>query len=736
MTSREIHCTLISVLSLVLLIAGCAAHPSGDEIKAERYFQEGVEARTQSKKKPPYLGLALAGGGTKAGDFSIGVLQGLTEAGIMDSVDAISTVSGGGYAALWYFARLLNKAENPYEDARPLTQKEIAETYFSDCLPDLYESILRFSVKANPEYRYYGICPPGNTNFTNKGFDVDPVRYQNYLRGYQDVMGWIQPFDYRQTTGDHVINGIEIAGLSLATVGASAIQFVPNVVFDWEIPLSPSRSQYRAGILQTFGATPPNCAKDHTACEHKERRSGDEEWTRSQLTFSLLREKYEKGVIPLWIINATAGEDRVPWNWHQKDFSLTSFEFSPYGSGSNLFKYSTQSAGDLLPWEAVMASAAFLDSQQRVFNPKLNSVANVVMRGFALDWGTSIRNDRTSWWNNAFHKVLPWPFYLFHGRAGDSADDHANIRLSDGGQSENLGAYALIQRNLPNIILSDHSVDRGGLMGDLCRLKKGLGNDSTGHNDSLYLFVPGLEGLNSVCSEEDLGYDIFNWEHPILLGCVTSNANDTNCSHVDDHEKGHFQRVFIIKPALPNHNSQHEIGHVLSKKTLKKTRELCTKNPLGDELCAKQLREVCFQRPAGAPYTVAMLEAADKDNPWPYESLISCELFGFMIFNALTNDGTKKLDACPYFPQSSTVDTTTNSSPTLYGAYRELGRYYARQLGWFFGQPDGMQRVDTYTMDKRYHTALAYQVKHAIKPNRVRKSGGKAGKFGDCLLPE
>ncbi len=159
MFSREMYWKRGCVLILVFMLTGCAALRPPDAIDAEKYFREGVGLRTESKGKAPQLGLGLAGGGTKAADFSIGVLQGLTEAGVMERVDAVSTVSGGGYAALWYFARVLNGAEHPGGDFKPLAQRKIAETFFADCLPYVYVAHLRFTLDRDPESIYSGSCP-------------------------------------------------------------------------------------------------------------------------------------------------------------------------------------------------------------------------------------------------------------------------------------------------------------------------------------------------------------------------------------------------------------------------------------------------------------------------------------------------------------------------------------------------------------------------------------------------
>jgi hypothetical protein len=43
------------------------------------------------------IGLALSGGGIRSATFSLGVMQRLARAGILDQIDYLSTVSGGGY---------------------------------------------------------------------------------------------------------------------------------------------------------------------------------------------------------------------------------------------------------------------------------------------------------------------------------------------------------------------------------------------------------------------------------------------------------------------------------------------------------------------------------------------------------------------------------------------------------------------------------------------------------------
>lgn len=68
-------------------------------------------------------GLALSGGGIRSAAFAIGVMKALYDAGYMDSVDVISSVSGGGYASYWLFRQYLDPSN---------TSQRFGETVFSN----------------------------------------------------------------------------------------------------------------------------------------------------------------------------------------------------------------------------------------------------------------------------------------------------------------------------------------------------------------------------------------------------------------------------------------------------------------------------------------------------------------------------------------------------------------------------------------------------------------------------
>jgi hypothetical protein len=54
------------------------------------------------------IGLALSGGGVRSASFSVGILQGLYELGLLEEVGYLSCVSGGAYAAAWYMLHAEN----------------------------------------------------------------------------------------------------------------------------------------------------------------------------------------------------------------------------------------------------------------------------------------------------------------------------------------------------------------------------------------------------------------------------------------------------------------------------------------------------------------------------------------------------------------------------------------------------------------------------------------------------
>ena len=107
-----------SPLLLVAILSGCAASRGTMTInepfpleEAERnsawVFQASMTATSADASKP-FVGIALSGGGSRAANFSWAVMEKLHEIGLLQHVDAISSVSGGSLASALYALNLKN----------------------------------------------------------------------------------------------------------------------------------------------------------------------------------------------------------------------------------------------------------------------------------------------------------------------------------------------------------------------------------------------------------------------------------------------------------------------------------------------------------------------------------------------------------------------------------------------------------------------------------------------------
>jgi hypothetical protein len=62
------------------------------------------------------VGLAVSGGGIRSATFGLGVMQELRSQGLLDQVDYLSTVSGGGYIGGWFMSNRLRRGEEKKDE--------------------------------------------------------------------------------------------------------------------------------------------------------------------------------------------------------------------------------------------------------------------------------------------------------------------------------------------------------------------------------------------------------------------------------------------------------------------------------------------------------------------------------------------------------------------------------------------------------------------------------------------
>lgn len=71
--------------------------------------EQAVRAADAADQKP-LVGLAFSGGGIRSATFNLGVLQQLAAANLLDKIDYLSTVSGGGYIGSWLVSWISREA--------------------------------------------------------------------------------------------------------------------------------------------------------------------------------------------------------------------------------------------------------------------------------------------------------------------------------------------------------------------------------------------------------------------------------------------------------------------------------------------------------------------------------------------------------------------------------------------------------------------------------------------------
>ncbi len=146
-----------------------------------------------------------------------------------------------------------------------------------------------------------------------------------------------------------------------------------------------------------------------------------------------------------------------------------------------------------------------------------------------LDWGLDVHNPQIpDHLREKVHAALPIPFYYLDGLAARLSGVRDNqqsvyVRLHDGGNSDNLAAYSLIDNDFATILISDHAYDRHGEMLDLCDLV----NEMARREKAALRRSAGL------------------WRHPSRLPAIRRPLGAGGTSVCGDAVAGRAGRVFI-----------------------------------------------------------------------------------------------------------------------------------------------------------------------------------------------
>jgi hypothetical protein len=221
---------------------------------------------------------------------------------------------------------------------------------------------------------------------------------------------------------------------------------------------------------------------------------------------------------PVWIVNTTLDVNDSLFRWTNAARETPSmreavFEFSPLAYGNDYRGYAPVTEYSDTVSKAVQMSGAALDSA----NPHNN-----LLESFGLS-------------------LL-------------SIGDYANYRgqhvyLSDGGHSENFGAYPLIQRRLPIIVISDAEYTEDGvpealirLQGQLAKEKKKFVLYDAEHKPVRYYLKDDPKAKTLLRHHDYLGTPL----PTVLIGeiCETS---DVNQSEICEGSDKHVSTLFYVK---------------------------------------------------------------------------------------------------------------------------------------------------------------------------------------------
>lgn len=624
-------------------------------------------AEVGSRINSPRVGLALSGGGSKAAPFALGVLQELVNADGLGSIDYISSVSGGSYAALYLYANALRVSEKPelgplkryFADIRPVSfppkEKTVGtEGYVPAASPGGLKKDLQLDVAQA------GACEKIFTPAQEPA--VQDNRNLGWVDCYQDILftapgGTSKRYDRTEPVRKAAFTALE-------NISTAPVALLSGVLFDWRLPTSPSQQQYARGIFRTYGYQ-PSAGEEVPAPLW----SADIAAQMNSLTFRRLRTLYSASPasprVPIWIINATAASGNVLLDVDSAPYDLSEavFEATPFGYGAGRFGYVRGYLDDLGVGVAdtVLASAAFFDTAQRQYN---RFAVNSVLTLTNSRWGIDIANYRVGDATRRWHSLLPWPFYYLNDLP--SSNSGPTIHLSDGGQSgDNLGMVSLIRRGMDKLIVVAGEQDF----------------TATGERD-------GYSDLASLCAVNRYLRQQSPKRHIVFFG----HPSEPNEEMFDLTAQCDADKV-RLKTAILSAEAKQPVPGAVNPLRWRNAVWRGRIVPLDDtqaaasEKCVQPACAEVFYLMSGLDRARWMAKAAYLIDDKKYAEVQNC--IGYKAFDP---DGFEY--SCPVlqylfeqirdpvwrWPQTTTVGTTYNSSVNLARAYRYLGVLGARSL--------------------------------------------------------
>ena len=696
----------------------------------------------EGRGKQNSLAVTLAGGGTKASSFSMGVLAALASEKLAASgaperdspalwqTDLISTVSGGSYAGYFLYSRLIQLMPPQAVCRNGPPPAETVRNYFADCIPanllaqfDHPQEVREIEARRRATAPAQVFCPAyanavrdadteaGSERLERARRYWDETRpetlHQQFLRCHQDILDWDScEFDVSSNAEDvDQIRGLGSgAALALVTGVSLPAAWTANFLFDWPVNLSPSRAAYRDGIGMTFGLRPKdarailgttawavNVDAVSGAKFADDRLIPDPE----RLDFASLKALTcgRPDDPPRWVINATAAPSRHLLGWlSQNDIDFDRHIFRMSGD--------EQCAGAVGPipvdhrtlWDqdepdrnlsplltAVNASAAFFDANQQALGQPWRVLAGIGLQASNLNWGIDLIN----------------------------LDENHQRRTSKARERLHEAAP------FPAYLAEAATADRSGRAPVFVRLVDG------GSSDNLGAYGPIVEGIKDIIVSDhaqdksgamaDLCYlrnelllrrglhlhipGLEHWPRGCLPGSNSSSAAAAG-NAVEPSDKQDFTQRSSETAVTPEFFypiwawPYPFLAGCVSKKSDpavclgKPVVRLWIVKPAFDYPHWLRTQTRCRKQPAADDPSCTTPAPMGRPNlaitRCGANDELPCETAAVLVQR---NRFLRDVSAfaAPEFPQGSTVQMTFNSSGNVYGAYRELAHHYTRQ---------------------------------------------------------
>ena len=384
-------------------------------VSAEPLYDAERALRGAGRAGPPRLGVALSGGGHRSAAFAIGVLGALHEQGVLRTVDVISAVSGGSYALSWYLLQQFYSAR-------------AAGTAFDR---DTLEQEL---------------------------FDADS-RFARYLAGHatpagEDKVDLAVTIPLTVVTDLVLFNALRLMFLVLRPRDGSNLNL---------LNITGARKAYRSGIQLTYQVLPDGDGRplnqDVSFAVGALEASAhlDLSVVRPPVTFPQMRDFTRASALPDFVFNTTVGSA------HRLGSGIGPrlFELGTAGYGSDSCGYRSWDETEGLGWEPGMDIRGHAPRYRDLFSTSpsrsspfatlrsfntASAISGAALSGTNLDRRRARRLLRLT--NFGLEYTVPHP-----------GMPRRMLRLSDGGHSENLGAYALLRRQCQTILIVDAEHD-------------------------------------------------------------------------------------------------------------------------------------------------------------------------------------------------------------------------------------------------------------------------------------